>query len=376
MKKVNGTYDEVISKAIEYLRERFSRADCTLKCYQNRWEKVKNYMDSNKISEIDASVCRDYLLNEFINRNYHELTTREKEVVGNVNILIEFLETGAVQSKKEQINLDGPIGALMMQYLAVKMDQRLHKNTISILECHLFRFLHFLRDNKIEVITAVRLLHILNYIKSINFRTKAYTHKSIQLLRGFFRYLYNQRILETDLSIMVPRINYKSQPKLPSTYSKEEVEKLIASVERSSFMGRRDYAQEADFLFGINKVSSNTRYLKEVGFRYKQEDDETVTTFSINDNLWISPNDRVPESRVLEELDGRYNSINTDRVFNIALRNAEKNDCVIYTNECESEALDHMGRSTFHEHWKKLILDGRLKQIKKGQYNIGDNKSQ
>jgi len=45
-----------------------------------------------------------------------------------------------------------------------------------------------------------------------------------------------------DFSIMIPRCNYKPQPKLPSTYSKEEVEKLIASVERSSFMGRRDYA--------------------------------------------------------------------------------------------------------------------------------------
>ena len=68
-----------------------------------------------------------------------------------MNILIEFLETGAVQPKKEQINLDGQIGTLMMQYIAYKKDQRLHENTISIHECHLSRFLHFLRaDSKLK----------------------------------------------------------------------------------------------------------------------------------------------------------------------------------------------------------------------------------
>ena len=242
MEKAKENYEQVIAEAIEYLKARFSRSDFTLKRYQNRWGKVKSYMDSHNISEIDASVCRDYLLNEFDNHDHRELTNREKEVVGNVNILIEFLETGAVQFKKEQINLDGPIGALMIQYLAFRKDQRLHKSTLSIHECHLSRFLHFLRNNNIGAITAVILIHILNYIKSISNSTKASPRMSIQVLRGFFRYLHTKRILGTDFSIMIPRSKYKSQPKLPSTYSKEEVEKLIASVERSSFMGRRDYA--------------------------------------------------------------------------------------------------------------------------------------
>ena len=41
---------------------------------------------------------------------------------------------------------------------------------------------------------------------------------------------------------MIPKSSYKSQVKLPSIYSKEEVEKLISSIERSSMIGKRDYA--------------------------------------------------------------------------------------------------------------------------------------
>jgi len=57
MEKAKENYDQVIAEAIEYLKARLSRSDCTLKRYQSRWGKVKSYMDSHNISEIDASIC-------------------------------------------------------------------------------------------------------------------------------------------------------------------------------------------------------------------------------------------------------------------------------------------------------------------------------
>lgn len=241
MEKVKETYEQITAKAITYLRERFSRTDRTIKYYKRCWGRVKSYMDSQNISNIEASVCRKYLLKEFNNYDFIQLTKREQEVVSTVNILIEFLETGAVQIKKEQINLDGPIGALMSKYLVFKTDQRLNNKTVYEYERHLSRFLHFLKQNGIEAITSIRLHHILNYIKNISPRTITTARTSIQVLRDFFRYLYTEKILETDFSFMIPRSNYKSQPKLPSAYTTQEVEKLIASVERSSSVGKRDY---------------------------------------------------------------------------------------------------------------------------------------
>jgi site-specific recombinase XerD len=242
MEKAKGNYEGVISKISEYLRKRFLRKGNTLKQYRCYWGKVKRYMDSQNIRDIDASVCRDYLLYEFNNPDFSELTKREKVIVSTVNILIEFLETGAVQIMKEQINLDGPIGALMIKYLTSKAEQRLANRTIYEYELRLSQFLHFLKNNRIEDIASIRLQHILNYIRSISPRTITVARKSILVLRGFFKYLYTQRILETDFSFMIPKSNYKSQAKLPSIYSKEEVEKLISSIERSSMIGKRDYA--------------------------------------------------------------------------------------------------------------------------------------
>lgn len=242
MENAKETYDEKISKVTEYLRKKFSRTDRTFKYYKRNWGRVKSYMDSQNITDLDGSVCRDYLLNEFNNRDFSELAKKEKELLSTVNILIEFLETGAVLIKKEQVDLDGPIGVLMTKYLSVKTDQRLNNKTVYAYKLHLSRFLHFLKNNKIEAITSVCLLHILKYIKGISPRTLTAARTSIQVLRDFFKYLYAKRILETDFSYMIPRTNYKSQSKIPSTYTKEEIEKLIASIERSSSIGKRDYA--------------------------------------------------------------------------------------------------------------------------------------
>ena len=144
------------------------------------------------------------------------------------------------------------------------------------------------------------------------------------------------------------------------------------SLTIDSLAGSRVLAQEADFLIGINKCSNSTRYVKEVGFRYKQENDETVTTFSIDDYLWISPIAEIPENRVLKGRDGRFNSENADKVLEIAQNQSQNNDGIIQTKDCETEALDHMSRSTFYDQWNKLRKAGRLLNIGKGQYKLKD----
>lgn len=58
-------------------------------------------------------------------------------------------------------------------------------------------------------------------------------------LRSFFRYLYRFGIHSIDLSLFVPSV-CKPQV-LPSIYTKEEMSRLLSSVDRSTGMGKRDY---------------------------------------------------------------------------------------------------------------------------------------
>jgi integrase len=45
-----------------------------------------------------------------------------------------------------------------------------------------------------------------------------------------------------DLSFVIPRDNYKKQAKLPSFYTRAEITTILDSIDRSTLMGKRDYA--------------------------------------------------------------------------------------------------------------------------------------
>jgi integrase len=85
-------------------------------------------------------------------------------------------------------------------------------------------------------------VHILKFIKTINPVFSSLVHQTLQSVRGFFRYAYKQKLLKIDLASMVPKDNYKKQPKLPSTYSSQEIETMLSTIDRGNSVGKRNHA--------------------------------------------------------------------------------------------------------------------------------------
>jgi site-specific recombinase XerD len=72
-------------------------------------------------------------------------------------------------------------------------------------------------------------------------------HKSGMLnsagaLRVFLRYLHREGIVATDLVRSVPRGRVYRQASIPRAIGWEDVERLLASIDRRSVLGKRDYA--------------------------------------------------------------------------------------------------------------------------------------
>lgn len=70
---------------------------------------------------------------------------------------------------------------------------------------------------------------------------------------------------------------------------------------------------------GINKTVGGKRYVKDVAFRYAQEDNETVKMFVINSNCWLTNVALASESKLLADSDGRTNDVNTDKVLKLII---------------------------------------------------------
>lgn len=64
----------------------------------------------------------------------------------------------------------------------------------------------------------------------------------VRNLRLFLRYLHQSGAHAQDLSVNLPRVPGRYRDLLPTTWSTDDVERLLASVDRDSPMGKRDYA--------------------------------------------------------------------------------------------------------------------------------------
>lgn len=106
---------------------------------------------------------------------------------------------------------------------------------------HLYPFCCYINSKGINI-SVIKASEILTYIQQMNPNSPANMHVSLNILRCFLKHLYEQHILSVDYSRIVPKDNYKNQPKLPSTFTDDEIKALLNSVDRGNPRGKRDYA--------------------------------------------------------------------------------------------------------------------------------------
>ncbi|GGK09713.1 hypothetical protein GCM10007063_35190 [Lentibacillus kapialis] len=84
--------------------------------------------------------------------------------------------------------------------------------------------------------------HILGFINGLGASSKSTIHCTLCSLRCFLRYLFDNEYLNSDLTYLIPKSSYKKETRIPTTYTKDEVELLLNAVDTASPKGKRDIA--------------------------------------------------------------------------------------------------------------------------------------
>lgn len=206
--------------------------------YKSMWRNgICHYMETNDITIYNRSIGEEFIHT----RISSSVTPAERDLMRSVNVLTEIQETGKVSKKTIHPiirELKGPIGKAIEELLVHLHELRRNQTTINDHLLYLHRFKQYLAGHKIILPKEIREEHILGFV-SIQ------TNNNINVvssLRVFFRYLYEEKILKTDLSYVLAHYKWVKREKLPSVYTAEEVKRIESSVNRSSAVGKRDYA--------------------------------------------------------------------------------------------------------------------------------------
>lgn len=204
-------------------------------------------MDSKGYQHYSGEVEKELFQHHFGGSSKRELHTRQVRLYNGIKMLLDFITLGKVnllvRPKLKQFVFAGPLGDTINCYIDYKTTVK--RLSVTSLRCHkrnLSKLYNYCLKENITTFSNLDLPVLLLFINQLDTQYKTGVQNTLMTLRGFTKYLFDQKIIAKDYALAIPKFRTVTQAKLPSTYTKEEVEKLILSAERYSATGKRNYA--------------------------------------------------------------------------------------------------------------------------------------
>ncbi len=115
------------------------------------------------------------------------------------------------------------------------------EGTLRVKRTKLRQFFSFLDGRKIAL-TSLTSADISDFMTTLCRYHRATIHVYGSVLRDFFRYCHEVSILKKELSLCVPKPKIYTDENIPETWTAEEVRLVLAVIDRSNAIGKRDYA--------------------------------------------------------------------------------------------------------------------------------------
>lgn len=106
----------------------------------------------------------------------------------------------------------------------------------------LFFFIDYLDGRRVQNVNDITSEMISDYVKTIFAHHEKSISAILTTLRVYLRFLYFNQYTDEDLSLKVPKQNKYYYPPLPSVWNKEDVMRMLESIDRGNPTGKRDYA--------------------------------------------------------------------------------------------------------------------------------------
>lgn len=134
--------------------------------------------------------------------------------------------------------LPGELGTIVLKYLEDLKAQRRADQTISNHRRLLSYFLEGLRRKGISQLADLTESAIIEFVDHAHTCKREHFYS----IRQFCRFLSKEGFVDRDLGYALQSNNFPNHEKLPSVYTAEEILKIENTIERSSQVGKRDYA--------------------------------------------------------------------------------------------------------------------------------------
>ncbi len=215
-----------------------------IKHYEPVWEALEIYMAERNLKTFDMKTGLNFLDDEYGITVFEHLNSSTGNKVRAVNMLGEYQLYGIILSKRRKLGKEyyPVVEKAFKGFIESRRLFGISEKTLKSNELYLSRFSEYLAKQKLNSISDLTGSHILGFVNTLAGRSNATVHCTLCSLRVLLCYLYEEKILRKDLSYIVPKIKLDKTSRIPSAYSREEVQKMLECIDRGNPKGKRDYA--------------------------------------------------------------------------------------------------------------------------------------
>ena len=216
----------------------------SLVIFEGTCRKLIEYANQLGITNYSAELGNSFLLEHYKIIITDKLSESQCTRVRIINKLNDYQQYGYLQVKQSRRKHVYPVG-----FSPAVINFIEHRKLIGICEAtileygsHLEDFCSFLYNNNVSCIEEIDASLINKYLLTLSSYAKGTKATYARHIRLFLKYSYDNGLAKEDLSYLVPMIRYNKRPELPSTYTNEEIERLLSCIDRGNPKGKRDYA--------------------------------------------------------------------------------------------------------------------------------------
>ena len=239
------SFDDLFTNGTAYL-QKIGRSESSISKYRWTWQQIQSFMSTFSYKSITIGIS-EFLKQKYGARKICELRKYEKDCLRQALCLAQFAESGQMPEQiefivKPPLDFSGAIGAKMVEYIAYKRSMRLCEKTLRSQQHYLSELNKYLLNNHVSEISRLSPLILMHYVSTLLPGEAGAKHLALSIIRSYLEYLYSKCYTTKNLSIVIPRDNYKSLAHLPSVYTKEEIVAILNTADQSTNTGKRDYA--------------------------------------------------------------------------------------------------------------------------------------
>ncbi len=227
---------------------RLGYTEGSMKFYRNRWEKIIQFAEERDEIFYSEQLGINYVEHHYqiLEKNFEKtLSQKDTQELRIIRMIGDFQLHHTVLRryyKHRELLTDTYYIGISKNFKKYCEHKGYSKITVDHYVKQSERFMDFLVSQRIHDCHDVELSVVNRYIRTLAGYTYKTVEQNICSIRSFLRYLQEQDILETDLASKTPMIQARKQTRIPSVWTKEELDALISAIDRGNPKGKRDYA--------------------------------------------------------------------------------------------------------------------------------------